>query len=222
MNDEQKMTAVLEVLNEARRSARSPSMMELTTAQVHSKVKRKPGLEDFTYSDALVALDYMSGNQVKLSNTEHPVGMTAVAMHYAKSITESANPFVTSIKWKITQKGIVQIEGLNAFTSLTQTSQITLNAHNSQVIVGNENIITGNIEVVDRLTELQQIISESENINIEERQNVFADIDSVKAQLSKPKPALDVIKSLWIPISLAADSAGAAQLAMAIAGLIGL
>lgn len=65
MSDEDKMLAVLKVLNDARRNARSENMMQLTSAEVYVKIRRIAGCEAITKNDVLVALDYMSGNQIQ-------------------------------------------------------------------------------------------------------------------------------------------------------------
>jgi hypothetical protein len=221
MTDDQKMNAVLQVLNHARYSARSGNMMMLTSAQILTKARRTEGYEAITRNDILVALDYMSGTHVKKITSKNTVSLSAGAKEIAKRFGRPTKHTVTTERWKITQAGIVKLEGSNEFTKTSQPTTITVNAHNSQVIVGNQNIITGNIEVIEKLTDLQQLISESDNLELKEKQNVVADIDSVKSQLGKPSPAIDVIKALWVPITAAADAGGAAQLVLAIRSMIG-
>lgn len=220
MSDDQKMKLVLTVLNEARKKARSESMLALTTAEVKMKVKRIEGCEGFTENDALTALDYMDGNQVKKVTTKHKVGLTEEARRYARRMGTPTS--VSVVRWKIAQKGVIMLEGENRFSKKSQPSQVTVNATNSQVIIGNNNILSGKIEVVNKLTELQQTLSESDDLSLEQKQDVVADIESIKYQLGKPNPALDVIRALWSPVVVAADAAGAIGLATTIAQMLGL
>ena len=161
MSDEDKMLAVLKVLNDARRNARSENMMQLTSAEVYVKIRRIAGCEAITKNDVLVALDYMSGNQIQKITSKHRIGYTPGAKAIAKRNGMSTNPSVTVVRFKITQKGIVMLEGKNDFTKVAEVRKITVNANNSQVVIGSQNIIKGNIIVIDKLTELQQKISES-------------------------------------------------------------
>ena len=222
MSDEDKILAVLKVLNDARRNARSENMMQLTSAEVYVKIRRIAGCEAITKNDVLVALDYMSGNQIQKITSKHRIGYTPGAKAIAKRNGMSTNPSVTVVRFKITQKGIVMLEGKNDFTKVAEVRKITVNANNSQVVIGSQNIIKGNIIVIDKLTELQQKISESNELDLEQKQDIVADIDSIKAQLSKPNPAIKVIKALWAPIAAAADIAGASQLAAAVATALAL
>lgn len=222
MTDEQKMQAVLEVLNETRRSGKSELAMQLTTTEVRQKVRRRNGFEQFTENDALVTLDYMDGNQVKKVITKHKIGYTPGAKAIARRNGMPTSPSVSVTRWKITQKGVVVLEGANTFTKQAPVSHITVNAQNSQVIVGNNNILSGRLEVIERLTELQQVLSESDALDLETKQDAVADIDSIKAQLGKPNPANLVLKALWSPVALAADVAGAIELAKIIAPLLGV
>lgn len=220
MWDEDKMAIVLEVMNEQRKSAQSMNMMALTSARIKMLVNRREGFEKFSINDVLTALDYMAGNQVTKVVTKHKVVNSVRSKAMAKKMGRPANSSVSVTKWKLTQKGVVSIEGENAFSRSPATKSIIINATNSQVMVGNDNVLLGNIRIVDKLTELEQLISESDHLDLKSRQNIVADIESLKAQMSKPQPSKSLIKALWLPVAKAADIAGLADLASSIAQLL--
>lgn len=87
-------------------------------------------------------------------------------------------------------------------------------------VVGSENVV--NVEYSDLyevLDALEEEASKVKTLSDEDKLNVTADVESLKNQLSKPKPNRNVIASLWSGIEKIVTGAGMVELAQKVAKL---
>lgn len=224
MNDEV-FVAILRALEQHRAKARSDKHLDARLSSIKASL-RETGLE-ISQQQIVGALDYLrDGGYVKITSKIKSVALSHTTA--AKSIAKSrgmklptAQKFEITL-YRITQKGIDHLNGKTSFSKETYKPSISVNAENSVVIIGNQNTVEANAKLIEQLSELEQTISESGKLNVKVRQEVVADIETIKQQMAKTSPSKKVISLLWGGIEKAAAISGAAQLAGMIAKGLGI
>jgi hypothetical protein len=99
-------------------------------------------------------------------------------------------------------------------TSITAGNVIMINGDNYGAISQNNN------EAIHLLNELASKISNAAELEKDEKLEAIANIDTVKAQMSLPKPNWQIVKLAWSAVSTAATTAGAIDLVEKISKLL--
>lgn len=99
-------------------------------------------------------------------------------------------------------------------TSITAGNVIMINGDNYGAISQNNN------EAIHLLNELASKISNAAELEKDEKLEAIANIDTVKAQMSLPKPNWQIVKLAWSAVSAAATTAGAIDLVEKISKLL--
>jgi hypothetical protein len=127
----------------------------------------------------------------------------------------------TSTRYKITDVGIDKIEGESAFQRRDRYAGINITNIQGVTVIGDENVVNAEYsDLYQALNELEGSVSSSEKLSDEEKLNVTADIESLKNQLSKPKPDKTIISKLWSGIDKAVKVAGLVQAVAQVATLV--
>lgn len=102
--------------------------------------------------------------------------------------------------YSITAAGTDKIEGPGRFTP-RRFEGINIEAVGSVVTIGDGNQINVKFkEAAQSLSELRTAITQSNELNDDQKLDVVTDIDSIQDQLAKPNPNKTVIHSLWTGI----------------------
>ncbi len=127
----------------------------------------------------------------------------------------------TSTRYKITDVGIDKIEGESAFQRQDRYAGINITNIQGVTIIGDENIVNAEYsDLYQALNEFEKSVSSSDKISDEDKLNITADVESLKNQLSKPKPARTIIANIWSGIEKIVTVTGLAQAAAKVATLI--
>lgn len=124
--------------------------------------------------------------------------------------------------YEIAAQGIEMIEGPSQFEPPDRYPGINILATGSSVItLGDGNYVNVRHQhLFERLSELKEGISRSDQLSDSEKLEVSVDIETVKDQLAKETPDASILGRLWPRIEKAANVAGLTSLAIEIGGLI--
>lgn len=217
MTDKEIRRTVLEAMNTQRKNSRHEHEIRMHVSQIERGV-RKAGLQ-VNQKQVMEAVDYLKETGM-LKRTQETKTVKMPSYGRSSRLGGSSTSFKHTDYWyKLTAKAIDSLEGETEYSAkpFVPLQSIQINTSNAPVIVGSNNQVTNNVTIFNQLDELEQIISESNDISVEERQDVVSDIESLKQQLAKPNPNKTIIDLLWQNIGRAADLAGAAALAVTIA-----
>jgi hypothetical protein len=222
MTNSEIRAVVLTAMNEHRKKARHEQEIRMridTIEHATQKINR-----DITDEQVLQAVDYLYGAGLLKRSQETSTIKMATSNRYGTSRRTPAQPSFkhTNYFYVLTNKAVDELEGETEYSKkpFQPLQNIQINATNSAVVLGNNNNVINKSVLFEHLNQLQQVISESEQMSIEERQDIAGDIESLKQQLAKPNPNEGIMKSLWTSIGRAADIAGAATLGIEIVKLV--
>jgi len=207
---------VLESMNAQRKNSRHEHEIRMHISQIERGV-RKVG-HKASDKQVMQAVDYLKAAGMLKRTQETKTVKIPVSRYGIKGSSFKH----TNYWYTLTVKAIDKLEGETEYSSkpFVPFQTIHINTSNAPVIVGSNNLVSNNITIFNQLDELQQVISETADIDVEERQNAASDIESIKQQLAKPNPNKSVMDLLWQNISRVADIAGASALAIQIAKAI--
>jgi len=127
----------------------------------------------------------------------------------------------TSTRYKITDVGIDKIEGESAFQRQDKYAGINITNIQGVTVIGDENVVNAEYsDLYQALNEFEKSISSSDKLSDEDKLNVTADVESLKNQLSKPKPNRAIIANIWSGIEKIVTGAGLAQAVAKVAALV--
>ena len=172
-----------------------------------------------SYTAALKnAVDYLKETGM-LKRTQETVAVKSPNFGRSSSRLGGTSFKQTNYWYNLTAKAIDSLDGETEYSSkpFVPLQNIQINTSNAPVIVGSNNNVSNNVTVFSQLDQLAQIITESEDISVADRQDVASDIESIKQQLAKPNPNKKVVELLWQNIGRTADLAGAASLGVTVA-----
>lgn len=141
-----------------------------------------------------------------------------------KTVTTKAGVQIPQVTnwYSISAAGIDKIEGESEFTPPSRYAGINIDATGMNVItLGDGNIV--NVEYSElrkELDALQEAISESPDLSDADKLDLAVDIESIKDQLAKPKPNVEVVDHLWKAVQAGATVTGLVDLIERIAPLI--
>jgi len=126
-----------------------------------------------------------------------------------------------SIRYIITDVGIDKIEGESTFQRQDRYAGINITNIQGVTVIGDENVVnTEYSDLYQALSEFEKAVSTSEKLADEDKLNITADIESLKNQLSKPKPNHAIIANLWSGIKKVAQITELARAMAKVAALV--
>lgn len=124
-------------------------------------------------------------------------------------------------KYKISDIGIDKLEGASVYSKPDRFHGINIMNIKGVTVVGSKNVVNVKYsDLYEVLDALEEEVSKEKTLSDEDKLNVTADIESLKNQLSKPKPNRNVIASLWSGIEKIVTGAGMVELAQKVAKLV--
>ena len=141
-----------------------------------------------------------------------------------KTFTTKAGTTQESVsrKYKISDVGIDSLEGASAFQKSDSFSAVNITNIKGVTVVGSGNVVnTQFADLSGVLTAIEEAVGESESLSEEDKLNTLSDIETIKAQITKPQPNTGIIKQAWQAVETAVTAAGATDLLKQAAELIG-
>lgn len=212
MTEKQIRKAVLEVMNEQRKKSRHEHEIRMHVSQIERGM-RKAGYK-LSDQQVMQAVDYLKETGM-LKRTQETKTVKLPKSRTPSRFSVGSGSFKHTDYWyTLSAKAIDTLEGETEFSKKTfePFQSIQINTSNAPVIVGSNNKVTNNVSVFNQLDELEQLIADSKEISVDDRQDAASDIESLKQQLSKPNPNQEIMNLLWTNIARVADIAGAGAL----------
>lgn len=200
--------AILQHLYDIHRNARSLRGAGIGIRDLKKAMKGK----GMTHQEVVSNLDYLIQQGWVVPDKEERI------------ITTKAGVKIPSVstRFKISKLGIDMLEGESQFQRNEKYAGINITNIQGVMVVGNENVVnTQYPELFISLGELQKAISQSSELSDKDKLNATADIETLRSQLSKPKPDQDIIRRAWSAIQTVETAVGLAELLAMVAKLIG-
>lgn len=198
--------AILRYLYEIHEKARgvksaSSGMRDLKTAL-------KP--QGFKDHEIVSNLDYLAQTRwVLKEEEEYPMRKNGVEFQ-AKNTS-----------YKISEKGINHFQGPSKFQTIHKFENINVTNINGTTVIGESNVVYSQYaDLFRQLDNLDMEIQKSSTLKDEDKLSVHADVETIKSQLSKPKPTKEILIAAWKGIEAAATISGVIGLCQTIAPLI--
>lgn len=124
--------------------------------------------------------------------------------------------------YRISKDGIDYFAGSSMFQKSNRFTGISFSdIQNSVIVLGDNNIVRNEYkELSESLDNLGRHIRISSEIQSNEKINYQADIDTIKAQLMKPKPDKDIVRKAWDALKCVATINGVVGFVTKVAPLI--
>lgn len=124
--------------------------------------------------------------------------------------------------YRISKDGVDFFEGASIFQRTNKLAGINISdIKNSMIILGNNNVVWNDYkELYECLDDLGSRVRISSEISDSDKIDLQADIDTIKAQLEKPKPNKEIVGKAWSAIKVISTIGGVVGLLMKIQPLI--
>ncbi len=210
MSNDEIRELILRYLYETHKKARGLKSAKRKISEIKRELK-KYGLKD---NDIISNLDFL---------------IQAGWIKVEKNVSEIKTPRGNIIKqeteyFKISDAGINYFEGGSKFQRV-EKSYAGINITNIQGVVtlGDNNVIVNKIysELYKELSLLSEVIRRSDQLTDEEKLNYTSEIETIKAQLSKTDPDMDIIAKAWDRLKPLATVAGISSFFEKVGKIIG-
>ena len=124
--------------------------------------------------------------------------------------------------YRISKDGIDFFEGSSKFQKSNRFTGINIgDVRNSVIVLGDNNFVRNEYkELYDSLDDLGRHVRISSEISDDDKINYQADVDTIKAQLIKPKPDKDIVGKAWSALKAIATINGVMSFYFKVAPLI--
>lgn len=166
--------------------------------------------EGFRDQEIVSNLDYLTQTKWVLADEEeYPLQKGGVTIQ-AKKVT-----------YRISEKGINHFQGASKFQTVHKFQNINVTNVKGVTIIGENNVVYNQYaDLFRNLDNLDTEIQKSAQLNDENKLSAHADIETIKSQLSKPKPTKEILSVAWKGVEAAATIAGVIGLCQTVAPLI--
>ena len=187
---------ILKFFYDIHKSVRSMKRSRLKIGALKKGLKQQGLTEQEITSD----LDYLIQTGWIVKETE------SFQLRTQRSIINSVAEF-----YKISDKGIDHFEGVSRFQKMHPLTGINVTNIQGVTIVGDGNIVNAQYSDLYRnLSLLADEIMKSDKFSDEEKLNHYAEINTIKSQLSKTSPDKGIIAKAWDKLKPLATIAGVA------------
>lgn len=174
---------VLRTLYERHTNAKGIKNISIGIRELHQLVKGKIKVQELNSN-----LDYLVQK-----------GWVKKEVTRSQFITRGGfNKTSEKISYKISDIGIDKLEGASLYSTTVKKEGINITNIDSVMVIGDGNIVNASMtELSELLKTLRNEIEKSETYDSEQKLGVISDIDSIQSQLSKPKPLIEIVKTIW-------------------------
>jgi len=190
---------ILEFFDQKRKKARSLKSIMATVTDI------KKGLKEFgiSQSEVVTNLDFLVQNEWVKEEVDDKKYTTP------KGLEVSSN----TRRYRLSDSGMRYIEGNSVFDHSNNFNGINITNLGGVTVVGNNNAVRN--EYLDIFMQLDQLESEvklSDEIEDEKKLEAVSDIRTIKNQLSKPRPNINILKAAVTAISFLGSVDGVVDL----------
>jgi hypothetical protein len=206
-SDDDIRDAILDHLYKAWKNPRGMNSHKLKISQITSDLKKK-GIEK----------KYVIRNLLYLIET----GWAVEEVKESQYFTGKMSIPTEKKTYRISKDGIDYFEGSSKFQKSNRFAGINISdIKNSVIVLGDNNFVRNEYkELFESLEDLGRHTRMNSEIPDEEKINYQADIDTIKAQLIKPKPDKDIVRKAWSALKAVATINGVVSFYTKVAPLI--
>jgi hypothetical protein len=114
------------------------------------------------------------------------------------------------VKYKITDVGINHLEAGTMFKKPDSTRHVNITNIRGVTVVGDGNVVnTQFTDLARALNELDRAIAESPVLSDEQKLDAAGDLSTIRTQIGKKNPVVEIIRAAWRSLEGAATLAGA-------------
>jgi len=125
------------------------------------------------------------------------------------------------VTYKITDVGIDLLEGASAYLRPPLPTSVNVTNIKGVTVIGSGNVVNTELTDLSRLVqEAEQAVASTSGMTDEERLAALADLATIQSQISKPSPAVAIIKAAWDSAEKVLIGAGIVELAVKIAAFL--
>ncbi|MDF0650115.1 MAG: hypothetical protein P0121_01425 [Nitrospira sp.] len=125
------------------------------------------------------------------------------------------------VKYKISDVGINHLEAGSVFKKPQAVSHINVTNVQGVTILGDGNIVNAKLTDLARaLDALDQAIASTKELTDEQKLDSAGDLSTIRTQIAKKHPDMNIIKTAWESLKAVATVGGAADAAMKVGQLI--
>lgn len=124
-------------------------------------------------------------------------------------------------KYKISAVGLDKLQRASVFQRKATTAGINITNIHGVTVLGDGNVVNTHFTDLSRiLADMRTAVQDSPALPDEQKLEIVSDIDTLQAQLQKPKPNKSIVRTLWSGIENTVTAAGFADLCTKAATLI--
>lgn len=126
------------------------------------------------------------------------------------------------ITYKISDVGIDRLEAASTYQRPPTAAHINITNIKGVTVVGDGNVVnTTFADLASVLNEVRQAALSSTALPDEEKLDVAAGVDTLQAQLQRPKPDKEIVKKVWNGVEKIVTAAGLTELVARAVALLG-
>ncbi len=198
---------ILRYLYSVHRNAKGPSGVAIGIRDLYDAMKGQGAKQ----ADVVSNLDYLlQKGWVKKEVERHTFTTKRGTMQHGESK-----------KYKISDIGIDKLEGGSVYRREEAFSRINITNIHGVTVIGTGNIVNTELTELSRnLSALEKAVLSSQSLSEEEKLNTIADLETIQAQVSKPKPTGSVIRTIWTSIERVLQAAEFTELVVKLSALV--
>lgn len=199
---------ILEYLHELHRAQRGKYRHETTGREITENVSARTG----------ATLEVLASNLLYLVDT-------GFVKHRKMPRFLSSGTQVEMDVYSIAGPGLRVIEGKSDFMPPMSPASVSVEIRNGVVTViqgANNTVTVGRNELPAILAALEKFIKSNRDLSEAVRRDALADLETVRAQSSKSKPDMGIIRTAWEGVKIAVTAGEATILLQQAAALLGL
>jgi hypothetical protein len=176
---------ILRFLYERHVSARGPAKIPIGIRDLNADLKKQYGM---TQQDVSSNLDYL----VQVGWAREVVKERSFTTPRGMEMSQE------QIRYKISDVGINHLQAGTMFKKPAAASHVNITNIKGVTVVGDGNVVnTEYAELSRALDVLDRELGASGKLSDEQKLDAASDLSTVRAQLAKPQPSRDIIRTVW-------------------------
>jgi hypothetical protein len=103
-----------------------------------------------------------------------------------------------SKKYRISDSGMVQLDGFSKYVSIDRYKGININNVNGVVVMGDGNVVNSSfVQTYKHLDSLAYLVADDKELSNEDKLEIMSDINAIKNLLAKQNPDSGVLKGIY-------------------------
>jgi len=194
-HDEQR-DRILRFLYERHATARGPSRILIGIRDLQREMKQRYGM---TQQEVSSNLDYL----VQVGWARDVVKERSFTTNRGMEVSQE------QVKYKISDVGINHLQAGTMFKKRETSNHVNITNVKGVTVVGDGNVVNTQYTDLSRaLDELDREIATSRGLSDEQKLDAAGDLSTIRAQIAKQRPSLEVVHAAWRSLETVATVSG--------------